>query len=540
MSIILQEGATTNDIFLAPRDASGGYPASDMIQAAPLFTGEQSVTGFTVPAGLVEGDRGIFIDPIEGNFFSHWCISNIGQPPHFVSREEWARRGDEYFLQTVLGDTADAMIIPADLAQKELPALISALGGTHNKRLTRENVAEDHEPFDFPADTNRPFEDSYQSLLAVVYNLGADILSREMKTPAGDRLLRQAIGMDNIIDRMKFVRKSGNTEFIGRAERLTADRIQTAVSRYPYKYDVSAPGYIRNTRSRNCVGASVLGGAFLREAGLHYLVVHTQRQLSEHAILLLVTADGRLEWRDMQSASMKHQLTDEMIVGNRQGDGSPLTVSDVVDFSRNSNQSTGGMRFSVVDQRTGRSTPIVAYPDKYGHQLQILTNTGNELFYGENYQEALVAYNRVIDLDPELAEAYYNKGNTLHYLGQDEEALESYNQALQIDPEAAYIHSSKGATLRHLGRDQEAIDCFMRASLIDPYYALPHYNLGYAYIFFGRYQHAFDAFQRFIDLSDENTAQELIDIVKKEIAILSQVTGNGQPTPELSKYPTII
>ena len=42
--------------------------------------------------------------------------------------------------------------------------------------------------------------------------------------------------------------------------------------------------------------------------------------------------------------------------------------------------------------------------------------------------EAIVAYDKAIEIDPEFAEAWYNKGITLDKLGKHEEAVVCYNK----------------------------------------------------------------------------------------------------------------
>ena len=41
-------------------------------------------------------------------------------------------------------------------------------------------------------------------------------------------------------------------------------------------------------------------------------------------------------------------------------------------------------------------------------------------------------YNRAIELDPDLAEAYSNRGHTYHDLGDYEQAIADYNRAIEL------------------------------------------------------------------------------------------------------------
>ncbi len=59
----------------------------------------------------------------------------------------------------------------------------------------------------------------------------------------------------------------------------------------------------------------------------------------------------------------------------------------------------------------------------------------------KRYDEALVAYEEAIRLDPNFAGTYINKGSTLSTLGRYEEALAAYGQAIRLDPTDARAFS---------------------------------------------------------------------------------------------------
>ena len=86
------------------------------------------------------------------------------------------------------------------------------------------------------------------------------------------------------------------------------------------------------------------------------------------------------------------------------------------------------------------------------------------LLYDLNwYEEALVAYEQAIQLDPNYAIVYNNKGVVLRVLNRREEALVAHNQAIQLDPTDAYAYNNKGYALHHLNRRNEAQAAFQRA-----------------------------------------------------------------------------
>lgn len=72
------------------------------------------------------------------------------------------------------------------------------------------------------------------------------------------------------------------------------------------------------------------------------------------------------------------------------------------------------------------------------------------------YKEAVICYDKVIEIDKNLAGAWHNKGISLANLGRYKEAIESYDQSLAINPENAETLYEKAISLSNLGRNRDA------------------------------------------------------------------------------------
>jgi TPR repeat protein len=95
--------------------------------------------------------------------------------------------------------------------------------------------------------------------------------------------------------------------------------------------------------------------------------------------------------------------------------------------------------------------------------------------------EALAAYLKVLESDPNHAAAHINLG-TLYYNRQDFGSAEKhYRAALQSDPRYALAYFDLGNVLDETGRVQEAIQTYKTAIQLAPTYADAHYNLALAY-----------------------------------------------------------
>lgn len=99
----------------------------------------------------------------------------------------------------------------------------------------------------------------------------------------------------------------------------------------------------------------------------------------------------------------------------------------------------------------------------------------------ETQLEAISAYKKVLDMDPEHAAAHINLG-TLYYNRQDFGLAEKhYRRAIEIDARYALAYFDLGNVLDETGRVAEAIQTYKTALQFAPTYADAHYNLALAY-----------------------------------------------------------
>jgi len=97
------------------------------------------------------------------------------------------------------------------------------------------------------------------------------------------------------------------------------------------------------------------------------------------------------------------------------------------------------------------------------------------------HDEAIAAYLRVLELDPNHAAAHINLG-TLYYNRQDFVACEQhYRQAVAANPRYALAYFDLGNVLDETGRVTEAVTAYKTAVRLAPTYADAHYNLALAY-----------------------------------------------------------
>lgn len=95
-------------------------------------------------------------------------------------------------------------------------------------------------------------------------------------------------------------------------------------------------------------------------------------------------------------------------------------------------------------------------------------NRGNELYRLEQFEEALTAFNRAIQMQSDFYPAWYGRANVLASLERYEEAIAAYDRATQINPNFYLAWRDRGAMLAFLKRYSEALASFDRALQLKP------------------------------------------------------------------------
>ena len=128
------------------------------------------------------------------------------------------------------------------------------------------------------------------------------------------------------------------------------------------------------------------------------------------------------------------------------------------------------------------------------------SNKGNDLSELGRHSEALAAFNRAIELNPKLAITWTNKGYALNELGRHEEALSAFDRGIELDPKNVIAWNNRGYVLSELSRYGEALAAFDQAIELDRKFAIPWSNKGNALNDLGRHEEARAAYERVIEL----------------------------------------
>ena len=124
-------------------------------------------------------------------------------------------------------------------------------------------------------------------------------------------------------------------------------------------------------------------------------------------------------------------------------------------------------------------------------------------YVDENNQEAMKAFDKAIEIDPNYAKAYAQRAVIYADRRQYLKALKESEQAIKLDPNLAWGFNSRGVAHTGLMNYQEAIQDFNKALELEPRYAWPYCNRSWAYFMLKNYDRAAEDASKAIELAPE-------------------------------------
>ena len=168
--------------------------------------------------------------------------------------------------------------------------------------------------------------------------------------------------------------------------------------------------------------------------------------------------------------------------------------------------------------------------------IEALFLKGKSLRELENFDEAIITFDKILAQDSKHRDSLYQKGKIFHSLGKYRESLDLFDQVLEFRPrdtevlaakgkshdeldeykdasksikksllvEDEVIYNDRGVALTRLGYNHKAIDSYRRALSSNPKYAVCWFNLGKALFRVGDLQEALTAFKQSTELNPKN------------------------------------
>lgn len=134
---------------------------------------------------------------------------------------------------------------------------------------------------------------------------------------------------------------------------------------------------------------------------------------------------------------------------------------------------------------------------------------GNAYYYLKDYPRASADYTKAIAINPQNYTYYYNRGSTRDELEDYTGAIEDYNRAIAINPKHAYAYNNRGLVYSERQDYAKAIDDFTQALRISPDDDVAYYNRGISLYELGKVDAAIKDWRNAINLNSGFPARQL-------------------------------
>ena len=134
----------------------------------------------------------------------------------------------------------------------------------------------------------------------------------------------------------------------------------------------------------------------------------------------------------------------------------------------------------------------------------LYNNLGAALLEKKNFDDAIAAYRRAIELEPNYADPYNGLGNALLVKKNFDDAIAAYRRAIELEPDYAQPYIGLGNALQDQGNLDDAIAAYHRAIELDPNNEEPYNNLGNTLQKYSNFDDAIVAYHRAIELDPNN------------------------------------
>lgn len=136
---------------------------------------------------------------------------------------------------------------------------------------------------------------------------------------------------------------------------------------------------------------------------------------------------------------------------------------------------------------------------------------GNKLLENRQYDAAIAAYDKAINLNPNLHQSWYNRGLCLAELHRFQQAITSYQKAIKLKSDFYQALDALGNSFYQLQQYADAINAYDKALQIEPNLANTWYNRACCRALQGHVELAIDSLKQAIDINSNLREQAKTD-----------------------------
>jgi cytochrome c-type biogenesis protein CcmH/NrfG len=138
----------------------------------------------------------------------------------------------------------------------------------------------------------------------------------------------------------------------------------------------------------------------------------------------------------------------------------------------------------------------------------------------------------VLKDDTRNVQAWIKLGNVTMDAQRYNEAIEAYGKALELDPDNVNVRVDRGVCYRRIGRSDKAVEHFRKGIATDPRHLMARKNLGVVLAYdFNKYDEAADSFEKYLEMAPTAPDRAQIEGIVKELRAAAGAHTEGAPTP---------
>lgn len=147
---------------------------------------------------------------------------------------------------------------------------------------------------------------------------------------------------------------------------------------------------------------------------------------------------------------------------------------------------------------------ITGYKGLAQNSAQNYTEVGMELFEAQDFMEAIINFNKAIDLDPQAFQAYYMRGNIKRIFEDQHGAMKDFNMAIEINPKLFEAYFERG-NIKFLLQDYYgAIADYTKTIELNENHVEAYYKRGQAKHQLEAYSDAINDCSKIIEINSKN------------------------------------
>jgi tetratricopeptide (TPR) repeat protein len=183
---------------------------------------------------------------------------------------------------------------------------------------------------------------------------------------------------------------------------------------------------------------------------------------------------------------------------SRQKDNLDYAVEKVIGAGTGSVEKTKRLPEATASERTP-ATSTSQKDEQNTQDLRSIFDNGIQLAKIGKYDEAILAYQKALDISPKQPNILAYMAEALTKLGRKDEALAAYEKAISLHTTDAALFTNMGIILGEMGKIQDAQRAFEKAASLNPAAAAQnYYNLGAILVNAGQTAPAIDALKQAI------------------------------------------